>query len=55
MKTKASILKKFKSFDFFGHGVGFLVNGSEKSQSFLGASVSLLCAVLVGAYSIYQF
>jgi hypothetical protein len=55
MKTKTNMLKKFKSFDFFGHGVSFLVDGKEKSQSLFGAIVSLLSAVLVGAYFAYQF
>ena len=55
MKTKTSILKKFQSLDFFGHGVSFLVNGNDKSQSIFGAFVSLFCSVLVCAYSIYQF
>jgi hypothetical protein len=55
MKTKTSILKRLKSLDFFGHGVTFLVNGTDKSQSLFGALVSLLCSVLVCAYSIYQF
>ena len=55
MKAKSTSLQKFKYFDFFGHGVSFLVDGRGKSQSFFGASVSLICAVLVGAYSIYQF
>jgi hypothetical protein len=55
MKTKTSFLKKLKSFDLLGHGVSFLVNGNDKSQSYFGAFVSLLCAVLVGAYFIYQF
>jgi hypothetical protein len=41
--------------DFFGHGVGFLVEGTNKSQSIFGAIVSLLCAALVLAYTIYQF
>ena len=51
MKTK--LLKKIKSFDFFGHGVSFLVDGSDKSQSYCGAIVSLLSSLLVGAYFIY--
>ena len=49
------MLKKFKTFDFFGHGVSFLVDGKDKSQSFFGAAVSMLSAVLVGAYFAYQF
>ena len=55
MKTKTNMLKKFKSFDFFGHGVSFLVDGKDKSQSFFGAVVSLLSAALVGAYFAYLF
>ena len=52
MKTK--LLKKIKSFDFFGHGVSFLVDGRDKSQSYFGAIVSLLSASLVGAYFVYM-
>ncbi len=55
MKTKTNIFKKFKSFDFFGHGVSFLVDGRGKSQSYFGAIVSLLCSVLIGVYFAYQF
>ena len=55
MKTKRAIFKKFKSLDFFGHGVSFLVDGNDKSQSIFGAIVSLVCAALVFAYTIYQF
>jgi hypothetical protein len=55
MKTKTNMLKKFKSLDFFGHGVSFLVHGKDKSQSSFGAIVSLLSAVLVGAYFAYLF
>jgi hypothetical protein len=55
MKIKASVLKKFKSCDSFGHSVSFLVDGKAKSQSIFGAFVSLLSAVLVGSYFIYQF
>jgi len=54
MKTKTDIFKRLKSFDFFGHGVSFLVDGTDKSQSYFGAIVSLLSAMLVGAYFIYQ-
>ncbi len=43
------------SFDSFGHSVSFLVDGKGKSQSIFGAFVSLLSAVLVGSYFIYQF
>jgi len=45
----------FKSLDLFGHGVNFLVKGKDKSQSIFGALVSLLCALVVGAYTAYQF
>jgi hypothetical protein len=55
MKTKTNIFKKFKSFDFFGHGVSFLVDGRGKAQSYIGAIVSLLCTVLIGVYFTYQF
>ena len=54
MKTKTNIFRTFKSFDFFGHGVSFLVDGRNKSQSYFGAIVSLLSAALVGAYFVYM-
>ena len=50
-----SFIKKFKSFDFFGLGVNFLIEGNNKTQSVFGATVSFLCAFLVGAYALYQF
>ena len=43
----------FKSLDLFGHGVNFLVKGKDKSQSRFGALVSLLCAVVLVAYTAY--
>ena len=55
MKTKTNVLKKFKSFDFFGHGISFLIDGKDKSQSYFGAVFSLLSVMLVGAYFILQF
>ena len=51
MKAKTTILKNFKSLDLFGHGVGFDADG----KSFLGAFLSLLSAIMVCAYSFYQF
>jgi hypothetical protein len=55
MKNKTSICEKFKAIDSFGHGISFLVNGNEKTQSYCGAVITLLCTILVAAYSIYQF
>ena len=51
---KTNLLKKIKSFDFFGHGVSFLVDGSDKSRSYCGAIVSLLSSMLTGAYFVYM-
>ena len=55
MKNKQTNMNKIKSLDVFGHSVGFLVNGNDKSQSIFGAIVSLICAALVVAYTVYQF
>jgi hypothetical protein len=51
MKKKTT---KFKSLDFFGLGISFKVEGNAKSASDFGAVVSILCAALIIAYSLYQ-
>ena len=42
----------FKTFDFFGQGVGFEVEGAGVKTSFFGAIISLGITIVVLAYAV---
>lgn len=50
MSKKTTFRSQFKSLDFFSTNVGFREHGGESFKTVFGACLSLLIALLVGAY-----
>ena len=53
--ARASLMSVYRRFDIFGQGVSFNVDGKEKVNSCMGASMSLLVAVVTITYAWTRF
>ena len=53
--ARASLMSVYRRFDIFGQGVSFNVDGKEKVNSCMGATMSLLVVFLTAAYAWIRF
>ena len=54
METKNSLRKSITALDLFSGGVGFTVRETTGFKTLWGASLSIMCSLLVLAYSLNQ-